>query len=210
MKEQSRARQSSQSSSMRKTTEQRGTKAKRPASSPLEVSATRPTLSISKREAEERPAAILSLRTTTLPELHSSIQVSSRKQHSALHMLELEESQIVFPPTPCRSMDSSYGLRSQSRRRSLVQVVQDLSMTVGTMESDSELSSLAPLHNPVFEPDNTTEERTEDDTLTHSTQPKVQHRSTSLILKPSLLMLKCAPHLSLGQHRLNCTLTQVT
>ena len=78
-------------------------------------------------------------------------------------MLDLDESQITIPPTPCRSLDSSYGLRSQSQRRSLEQVVQDLSMTVGTMETVSELSSPAPLRIPVLKLDDTAEVRTEDE-----------------------------------------------
>ena len=67
---------------------------------------------------------------------------------------------FVPPDTPCRSLESSINTsrssrasrRSSRHQRSLEEVVQDLTSSMGTFETVSSLGSPAPLHIPVLEP----------------------------------------------------------
>ena len=69
---------------------------------------------------------------------------------------------FVPPDTPCRSLESSFNTsqgsrgsrssRRSTRQRSLEEVVQDLTSSVGTMETVPSLSSPPPLHIPVLDP----------------------------------------------------------
>ena len=90
--------------------------------------------------------------------VYSSTPASGRQLRSSTPQ-DLDASQITLPPTPCKSgAETSFGSRTtprRSARRSLDQVVQELSSSVGTMETVSELGipSPAPLSIPVLEPE---------------------------------------------------------
>ena len=101
------------------------------------------------------------------PVVHSSTPVSStepqgRRPRSSTpcDLSFLDRSQHSMPSTPGKSfLDESSSSRTtrQSLRRSLEQVVHELSTTAGTLETVSELSSPAPLRIPVLDPESTLE-----------------------------------------------------
>ena len=95
-------------------------------------------------------------------------------------------------------MDSSYGLRSHSWCRVLGQVVQDLSMTAGTMETVSELTSSPPLHSPVLDQPDGMFDCTLGDTLTQSMQnPATGEDATpAFLIDPQLLPDDAEVHIS--------------
>ena len=95
---------------------------------------------------------------TTPPELRPSTQVIHREKPSALHMLNLEESWI----------SQSDPWTAVWTEASLDQVLQGLSMIVGTMETVSELTLPPPLHIPVLDQPDNMIDCTFDNTLTQT------------------------------------------
>ena len=103
---------------------------------------------------------------TSLHGNSSSLQNTNQLGMRPPIMGQFREQEIQMDDSRYRFLDISYGLRSRSWCRSLKQVVQDLSTTVGIVEIASQLTSSPPL----LDQHDDMADSTLDNTLTQSTQ----------------------------------------